>query len=245
MPEQFRASRARLHDMIGTQYTAVALANGAALITLGGIVGNVDDPNFAFRALAPALSLYSLGLIAAVTAIQTFSLALSHQLHVEVGEWRLGRLIAEAAIPPINPFAPVDLSGAKLIFGENADEEFRRFTLANLLSEKNRQERLEHERADALAAISSASAKVLKEKIEATRWFTGSVFIAFAATVALFIAGYQGFQPTRPIVADTHASSATGTGHPPATSAPILGAQLPKVTTESGAMESAGGKAKH
>lgn len=219
MLEQFQSSRARLHDMIGGQYTAVALANGAALVTLGGIVGNVDDPNFAFRALAPALSLYSLGLVAAVAAIQTFSLALSYQLHVEVAEARLGRLMTETAIAPTNPFAPIDLSGAKLVFGEKAEEEFKRFTLARLLADKNAHERRERERDEALADITKANTQVLREKLLASRWFGISVVAAFVATIFLFVAGYQGLQPSKPTpTAPVH--SPKPSPPPPASPAP-------------------------
>lgn len=215
MLEKFHASRARLHDMTGAHYTAVALANGAALITIGGIIGNVDDPNFAFRALAPALALYGLGLISAVTALQTFSLALSYQLHVDVAEARMSRLLAEAATPLTDPFAPVDLSGAKLIYGEKAEEEFRRFVLAKLLSEKNAHEKRDKQVEEVISDISSSNAKVYKGKVGANRWLTFSVCASFLATIFLFHAGYSGFQPQGAAAASSAVTSSAGKAHLP------------------------------
>ncbi|WP_425995152.1 hypothetical protein [Caulobacter sp. DWR1-3-2b1] len=57
---------------------APLIGNGFALITLGGIVGNVPSPDTALKALAPALALFAAGLLAGAWAASIESDIQSH-----------------------------------------------------------------------------------------------------------------------------------------------------------------------
>lgn len=74
MLERYSEASARFYEAAGAKYKAVAIGYGAALVTLGGIIGNVDDPNFAIRALAVPLMLFAIALALAIVGIRAANL---------------------------------------------------------------------------------------------------------------------------------------------------------------------------
>ena len=195
MIELFQASRTRAHDLIGAQFTAAALAHGAALVTLGGIIGNVDDPNFALRALKYALLLFTFGLATALAAIQSHALATAHQLSLELAEHRLAKAVVDSAIPPVDVFAPVDLSGARLVFGDKTEDEYRKFLVGRIRANQVAAEQVQKNVAESTAEIEKQSAIILKERVVAGRWYGTSIVLAGAACTAIWFAGAAGIQP--------------------------------------------------
>lgn len=198
MIERFSDARARFYEAAGAKYKAVAIAHGAALVTLGGIIGNVDDPNFAIRALSIPLMLFAAGLFAAVGGVAHHAFIMALQLTAVVREGALADLKAQAEKPGVEPFAPVDLSGATLLYGNDAANQYRKFLEERINAEKaSRTENFEAQRA-AIDIIHDSHTEIANAGKQGELWHSVSIGCALGAAVALGFAGFQGIQPVKP-----------------------------------------------
>jgi len=158
---------------------APAIANGSALVSLAGLIGNVDDPDAALKALTPTLALFGLGLIFALFSAS----AASRQIALEKERVSFHAIYEAASIRESEAAVATSsrlpsLESLKIINPAEAENQYR--SIYRLLLER---QATVSEWADKTRASSLKSIGQLTPKIS----FWGRVSMIFA-TVSIIVA---------------------------------------------------------
>jgi hypothetical protein len=215
MFERFYDQRTRVQEEDGRTSWTIALAHGAGLITLGGLIGNVEDVNYAVAQLWPALTCFGAGLAFSVASVQRHAVVMAMQLGVTVTEGHRAKLIEQRGMRPTDVFAPLDLSGARHIFGteEAAVQTYLAFVKGSIERDRARDAELDAAFASSALEVQKQIADGVREKSLFSRLQSIAIGCAFAAATALGFAGLNGLQPR---------------ANPPAESKPETLSALPK-----------------
>ncbi|KQV55767.1 MULTISPECIES: hypothetical protein [unclassified Caulobacter] len=177
----------------------IAAAHGVALVTIGGMIGNLDDPNFAIAAFKVPLVLSGLGLTFGVWAAQRHAVLRAYQLRIDVVMHQRDWLIDRAGTPPADPFAPLDLSGAKHVFGseEAALQAYLTLMHDRIAADQKRDAETDKAWKETDAEREEIGREVGKERTLFIRLQSAAIGLGLAAAIALGFAAVSGIQPEK------------------------------------------------
>ncbi|WP_184719295.1 hypothetical protein [Caulobacter sp.] len=248
MLQRFYEQRTRVQEEDGRTSWTIALAHGAGLATLGGLIGNVEDVNFAVAQLWPALTCFGAGLAFSVASVQRHAVVMAIQLGITVNEAHRERIIEQRGVKTTDIFAPLDLSGARHIYGseEAAVRAYLDFVKASIERDREREAQLEAAFASSEVELKQKFAESVREKTLFSNLQNIAVVCAFAATGALVYAGVNGLQPKgksndgqvpavasapiKPMLKNSEASEAVPEPSPPLP--PTVGRPAPPATPD-------------
>ncbi|MBO9546544.1 hypothetical protein [Caulobacter sp.] len=197
MFERFYDQRLRAQEEDGRTSWTIALAHGAGLVTLGGLIGNVEDVNYAVAQLWPALTCFGAGLAFSVASVQRHAVVVAVQLGVTVIEGRREKIVEQRGTRPTDVFAPLDLSGARHVFGteEAAVQAYLSFVKGSIERDQTREAELDTAFAASELELREKVSEWAKEKNLFIKLQSIAIGCAFAAAAALAFAGLHGLQP--------------------------------------------------
>ncbi|MCC7268331.1 MAG: hypothetical protein IT546_13485 [Caulobacteraceae bacterium] len=187
---EIAAARNRSDDMLTRYVWTGAAANGAALLATANIVANVASPDTALRALVWPNTLFIVGLsfgAAAISQILYLSiLRVNEAIHQSAADAAFRNL---QGTKPVVAELPMSLELARIVHGDNADNEIRKLYANVVRSALDSSERSKPEFEEAQAKKEKVATEILRSMRRALWLFQ----ISMMACAIGFLLGTSGF----------------------------------------------------
>jgi hypothetical protein len=188
----FEAESKRLIDYETGFQAGPAIANGAALVGLLGLLGNVPKPDLAWDALEVPIAFFALGLAAGLQAM-VFTYALRAEMlayAAGLDEVELAKYLLDQTV---DVFAPIDFEMATHVFGsrEAAIEKAKEVMLGRLTSQKDLTAKAATIRDEGFKKLDRSREAMDTARGKMNLWRLASIAMAVAAVTFMLGAHHQ------------------------------------------------------